>query len=209
MTHTEILNALAAYQRDVLGKKSVRYLEIGVRNPADNFDRVEADYKVGVDPMPMRADIVPMTSDGFFSATQTAFKKPQFDLIFVDGLHEMYQVFRDLSYSKELLSPHGFIVAHDCDPPDANAAQYPMPKDANVWCGNTYAGFAMFRFSHPHAFCIESDYGCGVYWHSNGSRNPTARPKSFSDFQRLRKEAINPVSVDDFKQMLGQKAFYA
>ena len=42
--HTQLLNVL-------IKKHNLKsYLEIGVQNPANNFDKIECDSKVGVDP---------------------------------------------------------------------------------------------------------------------------------------------------------------
>ena len=60
--HSELLNYLA-------GKiKARRYLEIGVQNPKNNFDKINVPIKIGVDPLPVcdGAGLKNTTSDQFF-----------------------------------------------------------------------------------------------------------------------------------------------
>ena len=68
-----------------------KYLEIGVFD-SHNFNNVEIQYKVGVDPGTEGFNNVtfPMTSDEFFDLTDD-----KFDIIFCDGLHYSEQTYKD------------------------------------------------------------------------------------------------------------------
>ncbi len=86
------------------------YLEIGVRDVNLNFNKIIANEKIGVDPN-MNDVQFTMTSDVFFMQN-----KKMFDLIFIDGLHESGQVYRDIHNSLNALNVGGTIIMHDCNP---------------------------------------------------------------------------------------------
>ena len=89
-TRTEVINfLLSTFDRET------NYLEVGVRNPADNFNKIRAHRKRGVDPgAEFLANPVDfrLTSDDFFAALRAG-RLPgiepaiRFDVVFLDGLH--------------------------------------------------------------------------------------------------------------------------
>lgn len=133
--HTELLNALIA-------KYNLKsYLEIGVQNPANNFDKVKCAVKYGVDPAlkTNRQYIVGLyeygfTSDEFFASMPDL--HPIYDLIFIDGLHASEQVKKDFENSIRCLSDHGFIVIHDVLP--ENEAGTKVPRETKQWWGDVW-----------------------------------------------------------------------
>lgn len=87
-SRTEIINDLLS----VLNRET-SYLEIGVRNPDDNFNRINASVKYSVDPG-IEFDANPVdfkvTSDTFFNKlrkNEILSSGIRFDLIFIDGLY--------------------------------------------------------------------------------------------------------------------------
>jgi predicted O-methyltransferase YrrM len=65
----------------------------------------------------------------------------RYDCVFVDGDHSAKAVFRDLSFAVDLLTPKGFILAHDyTDPNDA---------DRPPWTKDVYRAVEMFLTVHP------------------------------------------------------------
>lgn len=135
--HTQLLNALIEKH----GLKS--YLEIGVQNPANNFDKIKCHQKVGVDP---ECGPLKLTSDEYFHLLKTpseqvgiymAYAEIQtFDLIFIDGLHHAEQVRKDFENSLRCLSDKGFILIHDVLP--ENEAGTIVPRETKVWWGDVY-----------------------------------------------------------------------
>jgi hypothetical protein len=61
------------------------YLEIGVQFPHSNYDKIEIQNKVGVEPYPaqdlLHKHIVELTSDMFFKSLEDNVK---YDIIFID-----------------------------------------------------------------------------------------------------------------------------
>jgi hypothetical protein len=139
-----------------------RYLEIGCRDDAC-FARVAAGYRVGVDPI--SGGTLRMTSDEYFASAQD-----RFDLIFVDGLHEAQQVFRDVTNALKLLMPGGTIVMHDCAP--AFEICQIVPMRSHVWNGDVWKGFVHLREDEQlDAVTVNCDHGCGVV-----RRRPNSAP---------------------------------
>ena len=91
------------------------YLEIGVRNPSDCFDRVRVERKWSVDPgfeVESNPATFPMTSDEFFERLgggQLKDAPARWDAIFIDGAHRAEQVWRDI---QNALRP--FLRAGSC-----------------------------------------------------------------------------------------------
>lgn len=123
--HTQLLNALIEKH----GLKS--YLEIGVQSTAQNFDKINAVTKIGVDPDCESIKVMPITSDKFFE-----FKNYKFDLIFIDGLHTKEQVKRDFENSLRCLNDTGFIVIHDVLPENEQGTK--VPRETKQWWGDVY-----------------------------------------------------------------------
>ena len=117
MTRIDVINSII----NRFGGK--RYLEIGVRNTEDCFDKIVCKVKHSVDPgleAKVNNATYKFTSDDFFSKLRS--KKLdipahyKWDVIFIDGLHLAYQVERDVDNALGHLNPGGVIVMHDCYP---------------------------------------------------------------------------------------------
>jgi hypothetical protein len=147
--HSELLNLIA---KKIHAKI---YIEIGVFNPEHNFNKIEVEEKIGVDPDPNAGATACMTSDNFFSF----FKKigGHADLVWIDGLHHADQVKKDIENAWEIVSPGGVIAIHDCNPHKESITH--VPRDSREWCGNVYE--AICCLSLPK-FTIDFDYGCCV-----------------------------------------------
>lgn len=155
--HTQLLNALA------LKYGLNKYLEIGVQNKANNYNKIICENKTGVDPAVNDSEIRGMTSDEYFAAVNDV----KFDLIFIDGLHHADQVKRDFENSLRCLSDNGFIVIHDVLP--ENEAGTIVPRETKVWWGDVYK-FAMTikNYDNIGFVTFNIDNGCMLVWHEPG-----------------------------------------
>lgn len=150
------------------------YLEIGVRDPKKNFERIIAENKYSVDPGlefdPNPVDFK-MTSDFFFDKLQcNEIKKltgVKFDVIFVDGMHIASQVDKDIENSLKFIKEDGFIVLHDCNPPSEfhqrESQDYKNSPARGLWNGTTWKAFYKYRHQEKlYSICFDTDWGVGV-----------------------------------------------
>jgi len=152
----------------------INYLEIGVRNPEDNFNLIKCPNKISVDPG-LENDLNPVTfkftSDVFFEKLKnnelSIFSDIKFDVIFIDGLHLAEQVERDIFNSLEFINDNGFIILHDCNPPDVYYARedynYTNGPSGSFWNGTTWKAFYKSRhLPQVYSACIDCDWGVGI-----------------------------------------------
>lgn len=197
-------------------KREVNYLEIGVRRPEDNFNKVNAQHKFSVDPG-VANDSNPvqfkMTSDDFFHKLRKGEilnKDFKFDVIFIDGLHLAEQVERDIYNALDCLEHGGFIILHDCNPPTEFHAResyaYHLSPAKALWNGTTWKAFFKFRQEiECFSCCVDSDWGLGVISKTINFGKPTKIDNTYYEFQifeKYRKESLNLVSFEEFKRFI-------
>lgn len=196
-----------------LKKSDIVYLEIGVRNPKDNFDLIKTEKKYSVDPgIEFKENPVSykLTSDDFFSQLKSdkiLDSKIKFDVIFIDGLHLADQVKRDINNAIEFLSDDGFIVLHDCNPPTEWHARYNYRFDISpasiYWNGTTWKAFVEFRKRVDFfSCCIDSDWGVGLISKKINFGLPNKIENIYFEyniFNEWRKESLNLISFEEFK----------
>lgn len=195
-TRTDLLNHLAEkYQLK-------RYLEIGVQNPAQNFDKINCEYKVSVDPDPKAHATFCCTSDDFFYLNTKPANNPEsilpiFDLVFIDGLHTAEQVKKDFENALTVLSPNGFIVLHDCNPLKEEHTIVPRPTPTGHWHGDVYRFACIMPF--VDFWTVDIDCGCMVILpkRSSFSRPQNFRHVTWAFFKENREELLNLISWDE------------
>lgn len=158
--HTQLLNALI----EKYGLKL--YLEIGVQNPANNFDKIKCTLKCSVDPDINAKAMFDCTSDEFFTVNTTTF-----DLIFIDGLHTAEQVKRDFENSLRCLSDNGFIVIHDVLPENEEGTI--VPRQTKQWWGDVYKwSMTLNQYNDIGFVTFNIDNGCTLVWKMIGKIAP-------------------------------------
>jgi hypothetical protein len=138
-----------------------RYLEIGVAD-GSCMRQIDVAEKWGVDPNPQAVAsatvFVPSTSDAFFATVAKNVGK--FDLVFIDGDHMAEQVLREVSAALDILTPHGVIVLHDCNP--HTEAMQEVPARVGEWTGDVWKAIVRLRRHGCALRVVNSDYGVGV-----------------------------------------------
>lgn len=186
-----------------------RYLEIGVQNLNQNFDKIQCEYKVSVDPDSRAHASFCVTSDDFFKMIQSCVGDfigspwtgvdsvpTKYDCIFIDGLHTAEQVQKDFENALKVLSPNGFIVLHDCDPKEEQHTIVPRPTVTGHWNGSVYK-FAC-KLSINKSYCtVDIDNGCGVYRNDGQFKISTKEDWTWTEFVQNRKRLLNLVSWDE------------
>jgi hypothetical protein len=188
MNRTDLLNHLAEKYN------LQRYLEIGVQNTAQNFDKINCPYKVCVDPDPAANATFCLTSDEYFALAVLNIGQ-RYDLIFIDGLHTAEQVALDCMNALQILSPGGFIVCHDCNPLKEEHTIVPRPTKKGHWNGDVYK-FAMQLTIEKHT--VDIDNGCMVIPYSKEFGLQNHRLWDWNYFDKNRKELLNLISWDEF-----------
>lgn len=214
------------------------YLEIGYFK-GWSFDQINCEDKTAVDPNPSKtayqeqleygkADrsvggrLYKVRSDEFFEVGDPK-SGIKYDIIFIDGLHEANQVYRDIENSLKHLNPEGTIVIHDCNPP---THEHTTTGDAGGnWNGNVYKAVVLFRAYHPQYefYTIDTDWGTGILRerekvYPEGEEpfvtvdtNEIVRPieaeyyiKDWEFFDQNRKRALNLISVEEFQNKMNE-----
>jgi len=191
MKRTEIIQLLI---NKINGKK---YLEIGV-GPGTNFTDINCEYKFCVEPYPMVDVTFTMTSDDFFKQNNE-----NFDVIFIDGLHEYGQVYRDIQNSLKFLNDGGYIICHDMSPNNEIIQRYPQTHPGE-WTGDCWKAWVKLKSekSDLQMFVVDSDYGCGVITKGEQTLIDLPQELTWETLENNRVELLNLISVEDFKKML-------
>ena len=206
MKRTDIINLLIKkYQY-----KS--YLEIGTQWPASNFDKIDVDYKFSIEPFPVdKVDFIG-TSDAYFESITNDTK---FDIIFIDGLHHNDQVLKDIQNSLNYLNEGGFILLHDCNPPEEFLQL--VPRQSGLWNGDVWKSIVKLRCLDPNLeiSVVDTDWGVGVV--RRGSQKLYDKASiheclTWEYFDKNRDELVNIISVEEFfekykKKILNQMLF--
>lgn len=207
MNRTDIINHVARTTA------AANYLEIGVRNPADNFDKIDVYEKTGVDPAPThhRPEIVRATSSAYFGGLVTS---PAFDLVFIDGDHSFAQSYQDLKNAILNLSHGGTIILHDVLPAALAETGETKPPDGRPWSGNVWQTYLFARtFQAVDGFVVDCDHGVGVlrrrpfFLANHGEFHPLFLPP-YEMSRRLAVQLYNVVTPAEFperfKKLLNQ-----
>lgn len=208
---TDVLNFLLS-----LRQGDTTYLEIGVRNPNDNFKHVKATTKYSVDPgMEFKENPVDfqMTSDVFFQklgANEVLSNDIKFDVIFIDGLHLSWQVDRDIENALKYIKDDGFVVLHDCNPPTEWHARESYDckhtPAQGLWNGTTWKAFFKWRFNTSiNSCCVDTDWGVGILSKTHNIGKSIAPTNLFYEYGILdenRKEHLNLIGFESLKMSL-------
>ena len=211
MQRYDIINAL------IRKNNYKNYLEIGVR---DNycFNKIKIKDKSGVDPMYDDWEIknsdnwdhskVPvkyrMTSDEYFKKHKT-----KYDIIFIDGLHENEQVYRDIQNSLKCLNKGGAILMHDCLP--VKEEHQVVPRQTNCWNGDVWKAYVRVRNERKDIdMCIiDTDTGVGIITFDKKEK-PAIKGKVKLDWEnyiKYKEEWMNIKSISELVLHLGEENF--
>ena len=191
-----------------------RYLEIGLQNADQNFNKIQCEYKISVDPDPNAHATFCMTSDKFFTITDddlhdygwaSHFKVngtkdsywSDYEIIFLDGLHTSEQIQKDFENALKVLAPNGWIVLHDCCPEKEEHTIVPRPTERGHWNGDVYK-FACKLSANKNYWTVNEDNGCGVYRNDGNYKIHDKENWTWSEFQQNKKTLLNLISYEQF-----------
>jgi hypothetical protein len=196
------------------------YLEIGVCDPSICFDKIDCEKKDGVDPG-VEYDInpvtYPFTSDDFFKMLSNGeldkISDYKWDIIFIDGLHISDQVLSDVKNSLKHINPNGYILLHDCNPPDIFYARedYYLNGQQYPWNGTVWKVLYYLRSNSDLDICtVNTDWGVGIIRNKKqGKPRPSLDFKNkFFEYNIMsanRKSHLGLIEVDELQDWLEHK----
>jgi hypothetical protein len=182
------------------------YLEIGV-DSGSCIRKINIQNKDGVDPNPglesgggyVPEVNYPMPSDSFFDLLSA--KHKMYDLIFIDGLHHSDQVDKDIENSLVRLNEGGFIILHDCNPPQEDIQI--IPRQTGIWTGDVWKSIAKLRCTRPdlEVGVIDTDWGIGIVRKGQQvvyDKNKYEDCLNYSYLDKNRENLLNIISTESF-----------
>ena len=194
MKRTDIINALISKY----GYKS--YLEVGTQDPKSNFDLINVECKVSVDPFPKGEVTFIGTSNEYFESID---ENSKFDIIFIDGLHHDDQVLKDIENSLNHLSDNGTIVCHDCLP--TTELMQARDDHGGEWTGDVWKAIAELRIERIDLDIkvVDTDYGCGIIRRGTNIPYQTSdNYKSYYYYSKNKWNMLNVISPEEFVQWI-------
>lgn len=194
---------------EVISKNNFKnYLEIGVCDPSECFDRVVCENKHGVDPgveYPDNPVKYKMTSDDFFTTLESGHldldRGYRWDVVFIDGLHISTQVMKDVENSLYHLNPNGFIFLHDCNPESyfMQREDYYVDGQQRPWNGTVWKVIYYLR-SHRkdlQVYTVNTDWGVGVI--KKLPSNPIPFDNPFYEYNKMAENRVRDLGLIDYQ----------
>lgn len=199
MKRTDIINSLI----QKYGYNS--YLEVGTQDPTSNFNLINTECKVSVDPFPRGKVTFVGTSDEYFESINHDVK---YDIIFIDGLHHDDQVLKDIENALKHLSDNGTIVCHDCLP--ITEDMQARDDHGREWTGDVWKAIAQLRVERIDLDIkvVDTDYGCGII--RRGTNIPyhplIENYKTYSYYSINMATMMNIISTQKFMQWINTQS---
>ena len=172
------------------------YLEIGC-DQDKLFQKIDIKNKFGIDPV--SGGNIRKTSDDFFSTN-----KINFDIIFIDGLHEYKQVKKDILNSLKFLNPGGIVLVHDCLP--ESMSKQAVPRYRSIWNGDVWKAIVDLRCEEDiNIYTCNIDQGIGVIQNKTNTDilklEKNLNKLKFKDFYYNYKKYMRIISLEEFKRI--------
>ena len=177
------------------------YLEVGTQDPNSNFNKIEIENKVSVDPFPRGEVTFVGTSDEYF---QSILENEKFDIIFIDGLHHDDQVLKDIENSLNHLSENGTIVCHDCLPTTEDMQA--RDDHGREWTGDVWKSIVDIQSNNDVEVCtIDTDWGIGFIRKKQSDKlnNEIEQIElDWSAYESMRNGLLNIKTIEQWKNSL-------
>lgn len=221
----DIINRLIKTSGTPFGTPDTSYLEIGVCAGGTLY-MVEATVKIGTDPFIkvtrecvidsiIKAKgagiweiILPYTSDDFFDIDHKGILPTQYNLIYIDGLHEYKQVLKDIKNGMKVLKDKGHILVHDVNPQtEKETMDVGESTDLEIWCGDVWRAIVEIK-NRELDFCTISDINRGLTIIPKQTICDFEEHEHFSEnidydyFDRNRARILNLMSMEEWDKQL-------
>lgn len=169
--------------------EAVTYLEIGIGDKS-NFNKIECENKLAVDPNVTGEDIVSVESDKFFDD----FQGGELDVVFIDGNHESGQVRKDIINALKC-NPKAILI-HDTIPHSKEMQE--VPRIQKEWTGDVWRAVVGFIEKHPDVKVetYRSDYGLTVIY-PNGVRTRKYFENLKMTYEEFKENEVNLLNIID------------
>ena len=139
----------------------------------------------------MTGSVFHFPSDEFFEQN-----KDTFDLIFIDGLHEAEQVYKDITNALNVLNTGGTIVCHDMNP-QGFQEQF-VPRQVKRWNGDCWKSFLALRHERDDLdmFVLDMDEGTGIIAKGKQEKLVLDCEVTYDNFVKNRVEWLNLKPVE-------------
>ena len=152
-----------------------------------------------------------MESDTFFEYLKEHDPERKYDVVFIDGLHKSYQVKKDIENSLRVLSPNGYILLHDCNPPTSHMARenYRTEYGYEPWNGTVWKAIYNLRTTRKdlHVCVVDTDWGIGVVKRNDFFDTKLVQNHNefyvFNIMDANREEDLGLISIEEFLQDVG------
>ena len=112
-----------------------------------------------------------------------------FDIIFIDGLHEHEQVVRDFNNARKFLRKGGYIFLHDLLPPGPKHAVFPTGKDdPTPRCGTAWRVIFDILKLNKEFYIINRETGIGVWRDRPQEHKQYSRDITYEQFEEIKKD---------------------
>ena len=141
-----------------------------------------------------------MTSDLFFEVNNQ-----NFDIVFIDGLHEYQQVKKDILNSINCLNPNGIVLVHDCFP--MSYYDQAIPRAQRKWNGDVWKAITELRTFDNLNICVGTfDNGIGLIQKKNNQNKLLLKTKikdlKYTDYYNNYNQYLNLLSVEEFFEFI-------
>lgn len=166
------------------------YLELGIRDPRNNFNVIECEFKEGVDIDPNSNATYIMSTNEFFSSIG---KNKTWDIIFIDADHKKEQVLEDFKNSLQRLNKGGTIIMDDVNP---TVPELLSPK----YCNNAWEAFAeISKRKDLTVHAIEGTYSGFVRRGKQEGHSLEIVP-TYKFLNKNRKKLFKPFTFEELKE---------
>lgn len=199
-----------------LAIKPRSYCEIGVADGATLALVPPGTNAIGIDPCPQIRNellgstrIFKVSSDEFFSKNKIEYLVGEkADLVFIDGLHQFQQVFRDIINAGKNAKDDAVILVHDVLPVDQKSAT--PERKTSYWPGDVYKAIAFIKKQMPSLTVDLIDAyptGLAVITGCDGAKFNTLGVEDFSksllEFENLTVKDYYSIHISDAMRVSG------
>jgi len=184
MKRTEVINGIIKHH----GFKS--YLEIGVYD-MKNFNAIECESKVGVDPNVEGENIFTQTSSEYLCDSVRGY-----DCVFIDGDHTYAQSHEDLYSCLMRLNDNGLILLHDTNP--NNIKEITPNNNGKAWCGEVWKTVLDAKFDGYKIQTIPDDYGLTIITGEKEELKEKQTLPTPQEFLKNKSSLLNFISYNDY-----------